>query len=524
MTQPPDTNHNRRGLHPPTSRRHAARVIMIGGGNVPHKALATILMCMLVSLAHGVELTHGTASGDVSSTSAVIWARCDRAAEVVVDVQPAIGSASARLFTSNAMAADDFTARVPVDGLSPGTLYRYDTLCKVKRRRSAPASGVFRTAPIPEDNASLSLLWSGDLAGQRYCRRPGIGYRIFAPMADHHADFFVANGDMIYADNDCPAQGIEAAWKNIPADFTGIGNPALNWEDAASVAETFNAHWRYNRADPHFQAFLAGTSMYVQWDDHEVINDFGAPWQSYPPQGARTGYEGVVAAGRKSLFDYHPIARNAADPERIYRSFRWGAHAELFILDARSYRSENTREDGDEKTMLGKAQLKWLIEGLAASTATWKIISNDVPLSVPTGSRADEFGRDAFANGGMATGFEAELQTMVSAIDAHNVENVVFIATDVHSAAQIRYERDYDKDGDTLLFHEFIAGPLSAIRGPAPVTLDPTLGPVMIYAEGGLFNYGTVTIDSGAGARLVSDIRDESGRQRPGSELILQPR
>ena len=173
--------------------------------------------------------------------------------------------------------------------------------------------------------------------------------------------------------------------------------------------------------------------------------------------------------------------------------------------------------------MLGATQLKWLIDGLSASTATWKIVSNDVPLSVPTGSRADEFGRDAFADGGLDTGFETELLTLVRTLDANNVRNVVFIATDVHSAAQIRYDRDYDGDGDRLLFHELIAGPLSAIRGPAPVTLDSTLGPVMIYAEGGLFNYGTLTIDAATGGRLTADIRGETGARRPGSALVLQP-
>jgi alkaline phosphatase D len=196
---------------------------------------------------------------------------------------------------------------------------------------------------------------------------------------------------------------------------------------------------------------------------------------------------------------------------------------ELFILDARSYRSENKDEDSAEKTMLGKTQLQWLKAGLAASDATWKIISNDVPLSVPTGSRADEYGRDAFASGDMKSGFENELLDLVRSMDAENVLNVVFIATDVHSAAQLRYERDYDGDGDTLLFHELIAGPLSAIRGPTPVTLDPTLGPVMLYGEGGIFNYGTVRISAGNAARLRADIRDELGNVRPGSELTLEP-
>ena len=30
--------------------------------------------------------------------------------------------------------------------------------------------------------------------------------------------------------------------------------------------------------DPHLKNFLSNTSMYSQWDDHEVIDDFGAQW------------------------------------------------------------------------------------------------------------------------------------------------------------------------------------------------------------------------------------------------------
>jgi len=105
---------------------------------------------------------------------------------------------------------------------------------------------------------------------------------------------------------------------------------------------------------------------------------------------------------------------------------------------------------------------------------------------------------------------------------ANDIKNVVFIATDVHSAAQLCYARDYDGDGDQLVFHELIAGPLSAIRGPAPVTLDPTLGPVMLYGEGGLFNYGTIRVDSANGARFSADVRDEFGNVRVGSGLVLE--
>jgi alkaline phosphatase D len=474
-----------------------------------------------------VEITHGVAAGDVTETSAVVWSRASGPATMVVSYGPATGPGELQKTTINAEAEDDFTAQAILEDLTPGTLYRYTVQFAVGSDVSSEIQGRFRTAPSAQSPQGVAIIWSGDLAGQRYCRRPGIGFRIFAPMQQFRPDFFVANGDMIYADNDCPARGVEPDWENIPADFPGVSDPGVDWEDRAQLAEVFNAHWRYNRTDAHFQDFLANVPVYVQWDDHEVINDFGAPWETYPAQPDRAGYANVVAAGRKSFFDYHPIsasAREADGAPRIYRSYRWGAHVELFILDARSYRSSNTAKDEPGKTMLGEAQLEWLISGLANSDATWKVISNDVPLSVPTGSRAAELGRDAFASGALDTGFETELLELVQAMDSSNVDNVVFIATDVHSAAQLRYEQDYDGDGDELLFHELIAGPLSAIRGPAPVTVDPTLGPVMLYGEGGIFNYGTIRIDAGKAAQLSADVRDEFGNVRPGSELTLKAR
>ena len=348
-------------------------------------------------------------------------------------------------------------------------------------------------------------------------------------------DFYVANGDMIYADNACPRKGPLKGWVNVPGNFPGISDNSVDWLDISQVQEVYYQHWRYNRSDLPFQKFLQSTSQYVQWDDHEVINDFGAAWADYPAQPNRAGYPNIVTAGLKSLFDYHPMARHPTESDRIYRSYRWGLNAELFILDARSYRSKNTSQDSTAKTMLGPKQLSWLKKGLSRSKATWKIISNDVPLSIPTGSGAISLGRDAFADGknpftaaanpGLAstTGFELELLNLLKYLDKKDVSNIVFIATDVHFAAQLRYEQDFDGDQDTLLFHELVSGPLSAVRNPAPPALDPTLHPVVLYAEGDIFNFGTINIDAGTQPVLHSDIRDENGKMRPGSDLLLAP-
>jgi alkaline phosphatase D len=469
------------------------------------------------------SVTHGVAVGEVTATSAVIWSRASEASEMRVEVDVDERLDSPRVATTRATVERDFTASVFIDELQPDTRYHY----RVRFDNSAPALGSFRTAPLAQNVQPVRFVVMGDLGGHGYCREQGRGYSFFTEMETLEPHFLVANGDMIYADSACAQERAEGG-ENIPGDFPRIDDPSVDWTDAAAVREVYLAHWRYNRADEHFQKLLASTSMYSQWDDHEVINDFGAEWPSLSIVMERAGYPNLVREGRDALFDFHPMRRHRDEPDRIYRSFRWGKDAELFLLDARSYRSLNDLSDRPEnnKTLLGQAQLNWLKSELSNSDATWKIVSTDVPLSIPTGSQANLYGRDAFADGTDAdysarTGFESELAELLEHLDRENIQNIVFVATDVHFASTLRYEVDVDDDGDTLLFHEFISGPLSAVKVP-PASPDPSFRPTTLYAEGNVFNFSFVRIERREGvSHLVADVRDDTGAVRFGSSLTL---
>jgi len=470
----------------------------------------------VISVAAVLLVTHGAAVGEVTDRSAVLWARSNAPAEMVV----AYGEDGVARGRSEA--AHDLSAKVRLENLTPATLYRYRVHFEAGGETSETVEGSFRTAPSPESPATVRFVVGGDLGGHGFCREETAGYAFFERMRELRPDFFIANGDMIYADSDCPQARPDGA-RNVPGDFPRIDDPAVDWTDAARVREIYLAHWRYNRADPSFQRFLLEVPMYSQWDDHEVINDFGAAWPRWVVASDREGYQVLVRAGREALFDFHPLWPLPEEPERIYRSFRWGADVELFLLDARSYRSANDREDspGSGKTLLGGAQLDWLKKGLGSSNATWKIVSSDVPLSIATGTRAEVYGRDAFADGDPAgaprTGSETELRELLSHLDRENVRNVVVVVTDVHFATSLRYEIDLDSDGDKLLFHELVTGPLSAGL-VEPRTPDATFAPRVLYAEGGIFNFGFA---SAAGSRFVYEVRDERGRVREGSRLTI---
>ena len=123
------------------------------------------------------------------------------------------------------------------------------------------------------------------------------------------------------------------------------------------------------------------------------------------------------------------------------------------------------------------------------------------------------------------TGAGRELADIVRHLDDWGVENVVFLTGDVHFPANVRYELDANEDGDTVLFHELVRGPLNASLGRG-YPLNSALSPEVLYAEDGFFNFGYVLIEEQADGlmHLYADVRGEDGQPRPGSELDLAPR
>ena len=508
----------------------------------PHRPLAflTILLALgalsaLAELPPAAPLVLGTAVGDVTPTSAVLWAGTSTPGGIYFEIDTDPDFPNPRREAEPAAARTDFTAQHDFEDLKPATTYYYRAYFEdPSGALSEKRGGSFTTPPRPEQAVDVRFRVGGDVGGQGFCRRPEKGYEIFEVMAKLGPDFFIANGDMIYADGDCPARR-DAAWSNVPGDFPSIQSPSVDWTDHKAVRKVFDAHWRYNRVDPHQQAFLAHVPYFAQWDDHEVINDFGAAWPSWSKQPERAGFENLVEQGRRAFFAYSPIRGHDDERWRVYRSFTWGSQLEFFLLDGRTYRSRNDLVDRPEhdKTLLGKEQLAWLTRGLKESKATWKVVSSDVPLSVPTGSQADLYGRDAFADGdrlepGFAdrTGFESELLAWLREMDAADVENLVVVVTDVHFAMSLRYAVDLDGDGDFLIFHEFLNGPLNAFTMPTPLQLDPTLRPTILYGEGGVFNFSAIHVERGADgkSRLTAEIRGEDGEVRPGSRVVVEAR
>jgi alkaline phosphatase D len=220
-----------------------------------------------------------------------------------------------------------------------------------------------------------------------------------------------------------------------------------------------------------------------------------------------------MAVGLQAMLDYWPIHGPPDEPRRLYRSVRWGRHLEAFILDTRQYRSDNAEPDGPAKTMLGAAQREWLLRGLAASPATWKLVVTSVPLGMFTGGRYSDSWSSANVFGfprTSPTGFVHERDLVLRTIREQGIRNVVFVAGDVHHAEIIRHE-----PSPGFVVHEVVAGPLAARQG-YPRFLDRSLNSRTLGSLGFTPNFGELIAD---GAALHVRVFDGSSSVRASVRL-----
>lgn len=497
----------------------AAPRLVLGQGSAPARIAAE---------AERPKAEWGAATGDVTADRAVVWSRADRTARMIVEWATDEGFRSARRVRGPfATEATDFTARLDLRGLPPDAEIFYRVTFEgpdAGRAASAPVAGRFRTAPV-SPRRDVRFLWSGDTAGQGW----GIdeargGMRAYEAMRRAGADFFIHCGDTIYADGPiAPEVRLPdgSVWKNLVIP------------EVAKVAETlaeFRGRHRYNLMDRNLRAFHAEVPQVWLWDDHEVTNN----WSDGKDLSADARYTEkraalLTARGARAFLEYAPMRAGPDAAERIYRRIAYGPHLDVFALDMRSYRGPNTHNrqeaPGPETAFLGAEQVRWLLRGLLASTATWKVIAADMPIGLVVPDGRDAQGRprfEAVANGdGPALGRELEIAGLLSAIRHAGIRNVVWVTADVHYTAAHRYDPARARYHDFDPFWEFVSGPLHA-GGFGPNPPDDTFGLEVVWQkapEGGRTNvpptegrlfFGEAAIEGRSGVLTVM-LKDVTG-------------
>ena len=414
----------------------------------------------------------GIMSGDPALNRALVWAQTDRPARMWVEWSLKTNFADRRIVRGgDALAHTGFSAKTHLLELpSDRPIYyrvQFEDLSDL-RTKSPYMDGRLRT--IDTQARNLRIGWGGDVAGQGFGIDPSHGgYATFRTMQKFAFDYFIHSGDHIYADGPLQAEfklQDGSIWKNVLS-------PAKS--KVAETLEEFRGQYAYNLLDPSFRSFFAQTPVIAQWDDHETVNNW-YPGEHLEDSRYKERSVNLLAARARLAFEQslpiHPPLPGAG----FERYIPCGPLADIFVLDARTYRGPNTTNrahSGPQMRFFGPQQIDHLHAALRASRSTWKIIACDMPLGlvIPDGPHQEGMANDHPTTSGR----ENELVELLRALRECRIHNVVFVTADVHYAAAHYYE-----PSDFIPFWEFVAGPLHAGTF-GPNKLDPSFRPRVIF-------------------------------------------
>ena len=332
--------------------------------------------------APAVQFAHGIASGDPLADRVILWTRVTPPAghtgDIPVDWEVAADSAFATLVAhgqATAAAGKDFTVKVDATGLKPATVYYY------RFRAYAATSATGRTRTLPTGSVAQVKLAVFSCANY-----PAGYFNVYADAARRNdLDATVHLGDYIYE----YGQGGYAS-----ANAGALGRLSAPANEIVSLADYRQRHAQY-KTDPDLQALHAAAPMIAVWDDHEIANDTWRDGAENHQSATEGSFGARKAAAMQAYHEWMPT-RNA-QPELIYRSFAFGNLVALHMLDTRviardeqlSYGKFFTASGFDaagftaavgnaSRQLMGTAQTQWLQQQMAASTATWQVLGQQV--------------------------------------------------------------------------------------------------------------------------------------------------
>ncbi|MGQ0749789.1 MAG: alkaline phosphatase D family protein [Betaproteobacteria bacterium] len=396
------------------------------------------------------------------------------------------------------------SVHVEVAGLQPGRWYWYrfragDAVSLPGRSRTAPATG----APVERMRFAFAS-----------CQHYEQGYfAAYRHMAAEDLDFVAHLGDYIY----------ESSWGRKHVRKHEAGEPI-------TLEEYRNRHARY-KTDADLQAAHAAFPWMVTWDDHEVQNDYAGDHsqERVPPEL----FARRRRAAYQAYYEHMPLpawARPQPREMRLYSSSAFGTLARFHVLDDRQYRSpqvcprpgrggSNVVQDCAERldpqrTLLGKAQERWLFEGLAASEARWNVIAQQTLVA-----QLDRLpGEDqAFWTDGW-DGYPEARARLLSHVRDSNTSNPVFIGGDMHTAIVAELRPDFDDPRTPAVASEFVATSISS-EGPARARIEAWAAdnPHMKYADPTRRGYTVMELSARrcvARLHTLDDVKDAGTRIR----------
>lgn len=361
--------------------------------------------------APGPGLELGPVLGSPSPRGVAVWVQASRAGTVSVEAWPE-GSPD-EVAAAKAVELGEGPGRratLRLEGLRPATSYRYRVLFdgaeaaggEGYRFRTPPEEGVGDRLRIAV--GSCAAIW----------RKPDTG--VWSDIADAAPDVVLALGDTPYADHGF--EGLGDAWDDArEALREDPGDPLLRAaldEAAARLVEAGRVGipraYERLRASPGFDRMARSAFWVATWDDHDTgVNN----------ADAENPLLGVALEAFRELTP-NPSFGLPEAPGTFF-ALRWG-DVDLVLLDDSSYRTPTAlaREDPSAATMLGGAQLGWLLERLGRGRPTFTLLASGSPFN--DHSRKS----DSWAE------YPRERARLLEAVVAGRLDGLLLLGGDIH--------------------------------------------------------------------------------------------
>jgi phosphodiesterase/alkaline phosphatase D-like protein len=377
-------------LKPTTRRELIAAASVAGAMAAVPPAWAARLLSTRVGMGPG-SFHDGVASGEPSATAVTFWSRLDTThlrsgARLIVAKDEGLRNTVAHTVVPTGSSING-TLKARIGGLKPSTEYFY---AWESGTHHSPV-GRTRTFPHPTSRQPLRIGFSS-------CQHYTYGYfSAHTAAAADDLDIYAFLGDYIYDRGRAP-------------------HPAEPRQDTSSSTDLRSYRRKYARyrSDSGLRELHRVQPIIHVWDDHEVENNYS---------DGRTLVEPLQrAAAYRASFEWMPRMALPSDRFRIYKRIPMGLTADLFMLDERQYRTVDS--GGQPGQILGEAQMRWLIDGLKASKARWKVIVQQVtvaPMDFGNGESQDSWG-----------GYDSSRTRLLGEIERAGIQNVVFLTGDAH--------------------------------------------------------------------------------------------
>jgi len=323
----------------------------------------------------------------------LIWVQTTDEAEVSVGYTDKNG---VKTFTKPYLtkAEDYFIAKIYPKPLAYGETYTYEVLINNEKvdfdydlEFQTLALWQYRTDPPDFSFALGSCFYANETKDDRPGKPYGAHYEIFNSVLEKDPDFMVWLGDNVYL--------------RTPDFLTETG---------------LDHRYKHTRSTKELQPLLASVHHYATWDDHD-----------YGPNNSDKSYANKKITEKLFNSYWGNLNTNVVGHGGITSHFLWH-DVEFFMMDNRYHRDSNDLNNHN-KAYYGEKQLDWLINALATSNATFKIVASGGQIV------SDYKKYENYAT------YPGERQELLDRLDKHKIEGVLFLSGDRHHTEVSRMER-----------------------------------------------------------------------------------